>query len=162
VIAAQDLVEKSHGLFLRSRTKRVQGAHEPGFPCDTSFLQFVGRWEEVTSRESSKVGTLRRMGFSRAVGQRRGRTRCSRRTRRAAGSRRSSSSRDDSGGGGDPDPEPLAWAGAYDVCGARTHWDATMTGIDIAVGAGVMDVKGIIIGGFVSYLWARHRWPGDS
>lgn len=77
------------------------------------------------------------------------------------GSRRSSSSRDD-GGGGDPDPEPLAWTGAYGVYGARTQWDATMTGLGIATGAGVMDVKGMIIGGLVSYLWARHRWPGDS
>ena len=153
--------KKSHGLFLRGRTKRVRDVHEPAFPGDTSFLQFVGEWEEVTSRKSSKAGTLRRMSLSRAVGQRRGRTRCSRRTRRAAGSRRSSSSRDD-GGGGDPDPEPLAWTGAYGVCGARTQWDATMTGIGIAIGAEVMDVKGMIIGGFVSYLWARHRWPGDS
>lgn len=156
--------KKGHGLFLRGRTKRVWDClHEPELPCDTSFLQFVGEWDEVTSRESSKGGTW--TGISRAVRHRRGRTRCSRRPRRTAGSRRSGSSRDDGGGddgGGDPDPEPVARTGAYSVYGARTQWDATMTSIGVAIGAGVMDVKGMIIGGCVSYFWARHRWPGDS
>ena len=154
--------KKGHRLFFRGRTTRVWGClHEPGSPCDTGFLRFVGAWEEVASRESSKWGRTW-TGISRAVRHRRGRARCSRRIRRGAGSCRSGSSRDDGGGGDDPDPEPLTWAGASDVCGARTQWDATMTGIGIAIGAGIMDVKGMIIGGFVSYLWARHRWPGDS
>ncbi len=87
---AEARARKKHTLFLRGRTKRVQGVHEPGFPCDTSFLQFVGEWEEVTSRESSNVGILARMGVSRVRHHGRGRTRCSRRSRRMVGSRRSS------------------------------------------------------------------------
>jgi hypothetical protein len=82
---------------------------------------------------------------------------------RTRGSRRvTSRSASGPGSGDDPDPEPSARTGAYGVDGTRAQWDATMVGLGIAIGAGVMDVKGMIIGGCLSYLWARLRWPGDS
>jgi hypothetical protein len=152
--------KKRHGLFLRGRTKRVQGIYEPGFACDTSFLQFVGEWEEVTLRASSKAGTLRRMGFSRVIGQRRGRPRCSRRTRRAAGCRRSSSSRDDGGGGGgdDHDPEPLAQTGAFLLAENRLVLDIAVTSFGMQIGENLMGLEGKFVGGAVAYLWCCWRW----
>lgn len=126
------------------------------------ILRGAGR-QEGPSRKRAAVGTRAMRFLSRAHVRA---SRCS--SSRVRGSRRLTSRSAAGGGGGDPpgggdEPEPGEKPRRLlDVVGARTQWDATMTGFGVTIGSGVMGVKGMLIGGFAGYLWGRRRWPGDN
>jgi hypothetical protein len=95
---------------------------------------------------------------------------------RRRGSRRPSSRSTGGGGpGDDPDPEPSAQTGAHHAVPpiaappsaagsseSRTTWDIGVTGFGAMLGSAALGTKGMVIGGFVAYIWGRFRWPENG
>lgn len=159
VAAGRDLAERDPSFWPRLRDI----GPTPGLLREANHILRGAARQEGLPGKTAAIGSRAQYLLFRAHARA---PRCS--SKRSRGSRRGTNRSTTSSGGSDPpdggdgpEANQAARQGLAPV-GARPQWDATMTGIGLTIGGGLMGSRGMLIGGFVGYLWARHRWPGED